>query len=256
MGNRLAPILAILFLHRIENQAINADLSLSFFYRYIDDCIAPTSSSEEARLIQNHLNSQYSSIRYEIELPGEDGFLPFPMNDSGIVEFGWYTKPANKGLMLNAKSNHPDHVKCAVINNTINTYISVYICSNYALLQEAEQSFKTRAQRNGYNQQYVNRVRSKHKKTPQHQIEPFTYAFHSLHLKCIHQRHKESDKAKQLGHSSNSASPKFTEESPRRIKTLRQIIQGYREVQRLSKLAINTFNPLLAERCCSLFHQM
>ena len=135
----------------------------------------PLSCSEEARRIQNHLNSQDSSIRYEIELPGEDGFLPFlntkvKVNYSGIVEIGWYTKPANKGLMLNAKSNHPDHVKCAVINNTINTYTS--ICSNNALLQEAEQSFKTRAQRNGYNQQYVNRVRSKPKKTTQNHSEP------------------------------------------------------------------------------------
>ena len=47
----------------------------------------------------------------------------------------------------------------------------------------------------------------------------------------------------------------FVIKSARRIKTLRQIIQGCREMQRLSKLAINTFNPLFAERCC-LFLQM
>jgi hypothetical protein len=92
------------------------------------------------------------------------------VNDSGIVEIGWYTKPASKGLMLNAKSNHPDHVKSAVINNTINTYTS--ICSNNVLLQEAEQSFKTRALRNGYNQQHLNRIRSKPKKTTQNHSEP------------------------------------------------------------------------------------
>ena len=91
MGNRLAPILAILYLDRIENQAIYADLSLSLFYRYIDDCITPASNSEEAHKIQNHLNSQEPSIRYEIELPGKDGFLPFlntkvKVNDSGLVE--------------------------------------------------------------------------------------------------------------------------------------------------------------------------
>ena len=135
MGNHLAPILAILFLDIIENQVIYADLS--FYYRYIDDCIAPASSSEEARQIQNHLNKD-SSIPYEIELPGEDGF-PFlntkvKVNDSGIVEIGRYTKPANKGLMLNAKSNHPDHIKCAVINNTINTlhfYMLIESCSAF-----------------------------------------------------------------------------------------------------------------------------
>ena len=175
MGNRLAPIFAIFFPDRIENQAIYADLSLSLFYRYIDDCITPASSFEEAHMIQNHLNSQEPSIRYEIELPGEDGFLPclntkVKVNESGFVETGWYTKPANKGLMLYANSNHPDHVKRAVINNTVNTYTS--ICSNSILLQETAESFKTRAQRNGYNPEYLNQVRSKPKKTPKHQSEP------------------------------------------------------------------------------------
>ena len=164
MGNHLAPILAIFFLDRIENQAIDADLSLWLFYRYIDDCITPVSSFEEAHMIQNHLNSQEPSIRYEIEL------LKVKVNDSGFVDTGWYTKPANKGLMLNAKSHHPDHVKRAVINNTINTYTST--CSNRILLQEATESFMTRAQRNGYNPEYLNQVRSKPKKTPKHQSEP------------------------------------------------------------------------------------
>ena len=141
----------------------------------IDDCISPASNSEEAHKIQNHLNSQEPSIRYEIELPGKDGFLPFlntkvKVNDSGLVETGWYTKPANKGLMLNAKSHHPEHVKRAVINNTISTYTS--ICSNSVLLQEAAESFKTRAQRNGYNPEYLNHVRSKPKNTPKHQSDP------------------------------------------------------------------------------------
>ena len=48
---------------------------------------------------------QDPSIQFEIELPGEDGFLPFlntkiKVNDSGTIETGWYTKPANKGLIL------------------------------------------------------------------------------------------------------------------------------------------------------------
>ena len=96
--------------------------------------------------------------------------------------------------MLNVKSHQPDHVKRAV-SNTINTNTS--ICSNSILLQEAAESFKTRAQRNVYNPEHLNRVSSKPKKTPKHQ-------------------------AMQLGHSSNPTSPKFRKKSPRRIKTLWQ----------------------------------
>ena len=43
--------------------------------------------------------------------------------------------------------------------------------SNNTLLQEAAESFKTRAVRNGYSPQYLNRVKSKPKKTPKHQSE-------------------------------------------------------------------------------------
>ena len=170
MGNRLAPILAILYMDRIENQAIYSDLSLSIsiYYRYIDDCITPASNYEEAVFIQNKLNSQDPAIRFEIELPDDNGFLPFlntkiKVNESGIVETGWYTKPANKGLMLNEKSHHPEHMKQASISNTINTYTT--ICSTDALLKEAEQTFKRRAIRNGYDSGYVDRVKQRKKTT-------------------------------------------------------------------------------------------
>ena len=106
MGNRLAPKLAILYMDRIENQAIYSDLSLSIsiYYRFIDNCITPASNYEEAVFIQNKLNSQDPAICFEIELPDDNGFLPFlntkiKVNESGIVETGWYTKPANKGLI-------------------------------------------------------------------------------------------------------------------------------------------------------------
>ena len=111
------------------------------------------------------LNSQDPSIQFEIELPNEDGFLPFlntkiKVNDSGTVETGWYTKPANKGLMLNAKSHHPEQIKRAtMIVNTITTYEA--ICSNDALLKEAELSFEERAIRNGYNREYVKTLKRK-----------------------------------------------------------------------------------------------
>ncbi len=134
MGNRLAPILAILYMDRIENQAIYSDLSLSvsIYSRYIDDCLTPASNPEEATFIQNKLNSQDPAIHFEIELPDKDGFLPFlntkiKVNESGIVETGWYTKSANKSLTLNKKSNHPEHMKQACISNTIQTYTA--ICS-------------------------------------------------------------------------------------------------------------------------------
>ena len=146
MGNRLAPILAILYMNRIENQATYSDqsFSISIHYRYI----TPVNSTEKAVMIQHHLNCQDSAVQFKIELPCEDGFLPFlntksKVNASGVVETGWHTKSANKGLMLNVRSHHSEHVKRAAIDNTIKTYTS--ICSNDALSQEVEHKFEKRA---------------------------------------------------------------------------------------------------------------
>ena len=120
------------------------------------------------------LNAQDPSIQFEIELPNEDGFLPFPntkikVNDNGTVETGWYTKPANKELMLNASSHHPEQIKKAAIVNTITTYEAV--CSTDTLLEEAERSFENRATRNGYKKEYIETLKRKKittKKRPKH----------------------------------------------------------------------------------------
>ena len=166
MANRMAPILTILYTDRIENQAIYSDLSLSvsFYFRYIDDCLMPASNPKEATFIQIKLNSQDPAIHFEIELPNKDGFLLFlntkiKVNESGTVETGWHTKLANKGLILNKKSNHPEHMKQACVSNTIQTY--AVICLTDDLRKEAEQMFKRRAIRNGYDTSYIDHVKAR-----------------------------------------------------------------------------------------------
>ena len=113
MGNRLAQYSQFSTWIELRIKPIYSDLSLSIsvYYGCIDDCITPASNHEEAVCIQNKLNSSDPAIRSEIELPGDDGFLPFlntkiKVNESGIVETGWYAEPASKGLVLNEKS-HP-----------------------------------------------------------------------------------------------------------------------------------------------------
>ena len=62
--------------------------------------------------------------------------------------------------MWNERSHHPEHMKQACVSNTISV----------ALLEEAEQTFKRRAIRNGYDNSYVDRVKQR-KKTTQKQKE-------------------------------------------------------------------------------------
>ena len=128
MGNRLAPILAILYMNRIENQAIYADTSLSTkpYHQFIDDCITTAQDNNEARSIQGILNAQHPSIKFEIELPDEEGYLPFlntklRVNPDGTLDTAWYTKQANKGIMIHALSHHPKSMKVGAIQHTLKT---------------------------------------------------------------------------------------------------------------------------------------
>ena len=157
MGNRLAPILAILYMDRIENQAIYADTNLSTkpYHRYIDDCITTAQDNNEARSIQEILNAQDPSIKFEIESgrSDEEGYLPFlntklRVKPDGTLDTAWYTKQANKGIMIHASSHHPKSMKIGVIQNTLKT-ISL-ISSDNNLKATAESELRDRTIRNGY----------------------------------------------------------------------------------------------------------
>ena len=162
-------------MNRIENQAIYSDQSMSLCYRHFGDCITPASSLEDALNIQNVLNAQHPSIQFEIELPDEDGFLSFlntkiKVNNNGTVETKWYTKPANKGVILNANSHRPEQIKKAAIVNTITTYEAISWSDILLVEGEAERSFDDRVTRNGYKKESLETL--KRKKTATHTI-PF-----------------------------------------------------------------------------------
>ena len=64
-------------------------------------------------------NSKHPTIRFGIELPDADGFLPIldiklKIKDDGTMERKLYTKPANKGITLNYKLHHQSATKRAV----------------------------------------------------------------------------------------------------------------------------------------------
>jgi hypothetical protein len=138
---------------RIENRAIYADTSLSTkpYHRYID--ITTAQDNNEARSIQEILNAQDPSIKFEIELPDEEGYLPFlntklRVKPDGTLDTAWYTKQANKGITIHASSHHPKSMKIGAIQDTLKT-ISL-ISSDNNLKATAESELRDRTIRNGY----------------------------------------------------------------------------------------------------------
>uniref|UniRef100_A0A7I4Z2Y6 Reverse transcriptase domain-containing protein n=1 Tax=Haemonchus contortus TaxID=6289 RepID=A0A7I4Z2Y6_HAECO len=77
MGQRLAPVLAICFMSRVERPVI-ARMPI-MYCRYIDDCCVITSTQQEMDELFDILNRQSQYIKFTREVPHE-GWLPYLNN--------------------------------------------------------------------------------------------------------------------------------------------------------------------------------
>ena len=124
MGNRLSGTLAILCMDRFERLHIYQQLhpQLTIYVRYVDDVGTVTTDTEQANTILTYLNEQHPTIKFEMELPDNNGYLPIldiklNIDQDGNIHHKLYTKPASKGITLNFHSHHPSSVKKAVVAN-------------------------------------------------------------------------------------------------------------------------------------------
>jgi hypothetical protein len=124
MGSRMAPILAILTLDRLEKQYVfgNTLLSPILYLRYVDDIFILCKSREEASALQVHLNSIHGSIKFELEQPDVENKLSLldvtiRITQEGQLEHMWYVKSANKGIKLHAASHVPNSIKYNTLQN-------------------------------------------------------------------------------------------------------------------------------------------
>ncbi|EYC43981.1 hypothetical protein Y032_0475g2123 [Ancylostoma ceylanicum] len=122
MGQRLAPILAICFMSKVEEPVL-ARLPL-MYCRYIDDCCIVTSTQSEMDECFNILNQQSQHIKLTREKP-KDGWLAYlntQINLSkGSFKVKWYRKASSKNIIMHAKSAHPTAAKRAIVRNMFRT---------------------------------------------------------------------------------------------------------------------------------------
>uniref|UniRef100_A0A7I4XT58 Reverse transcriptase domain-containing protein n=1 Tax=Haemonchus contortus TaxID=6289 RepID=A0A7I4XT58_HAECO len=99
MGQRLAPILAIAFMSKIEAPVLEHRPML--YCRYIDDCFIVCSTQEQMDMYFDLLNTQSEHIRLTRERPS-GSWLPFlnvqVRRHSGMLSTKWYRKPSNQRI--------------------------------------------------------------------------------------------------------------------------------------------------------------
>ena len=122
MGNPCAPPIAILFLDRLERQALERALQKpKFLVRYIDDYAGIWTHGKDALLdFLAFMNSVHDSVKFTIEHSEEEsGEVPFldtlvtveANGDQCMIQTELYVKPSNSGIMLHYHSAHPTMTK-------------------------------------------------------------------------------------------------------------------------------------------------
>uniref|UniRef100_A0A7I4YFD5 Reverse transcriptase domain-containing protein n=1 Tax=Haemonchus contortus TaxID=6289 RepID=A0A7I4YFD5_HAECO len=149
MGQRLAPVLAVCFMGRIEEPVLERNPLM--YCRYIDDCFIVTSTQFEMDECFRIMNEQSQYIKLTREVP-RDGWLPYLNTQvkvsSGVVSVKWYRKTSSKNILLHATSAHPQAVKRAVVSNMLRTATSV--CTGEAERLESRRLACEIAAVNGY----------------------------------------------------------------------------------------------------------
>ncbi|XP_043235932.1 uncharacterized protein LOC122388700 [Amphibalanus amphitrite] len=126
MGSRIAPSLAIVFMGKLEAEALQVDRPQPDMYvRYIDDiwCLW-THGSEALTEYLAFLNSRHPAIQFTIERSDQDGTLPYldtliSVRQDGSYSTELYFKPMAAPIILPYDSAHARSTKKAVLTSQI-----------------------------------------------------------------------------------------------------------------------------------------
>ena len=124
MRSCLSGKLAILAMDRFERNNIYDTLRPVVYSRYVDDIGTVVSSISEATQLLETLNSQHDNIKFELELPAADGYLPLldaalKIYQDGSLSHRLHTKTASKQITLHFESHHPESTKVAIVKNEL-----------------------------------------------------------------------------------------------------------------------------------------
>jgi len=167
MGCNISPVIAIIFMHRIETRALNIFSRVGLFKRYIDDIFILVEDECQANTLFNVINNLHPTINFEIEHPKITAnkktlsLLDFTINvhTHGTTDHDFYQKKAKRDLFIHSKSHLPSHVKENVIRNEINRRASK--CSTITKKNIALNKFREHLISRGYTHNFLNAVENK-----------------------------------------------------------------------------------------------
>ena len=166
MGGRISGTLAILVMDRFEQYHIYPQLepASSVYVRYVDDTNTIANNVSQAQEMLTYLNSRHPTIKFDLEVPNTDGFLPIldimvKINSDGTTSRKHYRKPANRGLTLHFNSHHASTVKYAVAKAEFARAIEYSTSENRP---EAIRNARTKLRSNEYPEKWLGKPSKLH----------------------------------------------------------------------------------------------
>ena len=165
MGNKVAPPVAIIFMHQFEKVALNgAPLKPDFYSRYIDDTFGVwLHGHDELRNFITYLNSLHPTIKFTVEdtHASSSGKIPFLDTEISVDEDFKYTtelyiKPNHSGVILHYDSAHPKATKKAVVRSQYKRAAAV--SSNEAAKKRSARRITDLFKKNGYPQRLLHQL--------------------------------------------------------------------------------------------------
>ena len=166
MGARFAPPFAIIFMYELERKILNdigsTEIEIRLFKRYIDDIVIiykdlTSECKWHTDNVLSHFNKFSKNIQFTIELPNEDGFIPFldaqiSLTNNKVI-FKWYQKKLHSGNILHYESQLPLKTKK---NFVINTFRTLFKRNNTLVLLNDSITFMcNQLANNGYPDNFI-----------------------------------------------------------------------------------------------------
>ena len=159
MGSPVSPIVANLFMAKLESHALTTFVSPpKVWLRFVDDIFSIVKGNTVRNLLE-HLNSQNPSITFTTEQEC-DGSIPFM--DVNVRRQGTklltdvYRKPTHTGRYLSHSSHHPPSAKRSVVTALMNR--KSYITTGDKARKEEDSHVRNELAANQYPQNFIERA--------------------------------------------------------------------------------------------------
>lgn len=162
MGNPLSPIIANIFMSKLEKSLEIRNLLPKWWRRYVDDVFAVIKKKDLDETLKL-LNSQYPSIKFTVEpeVNGKLAFLDLILRRIGnMVEIGVFHKPTSTQRLIPATSNCPIQHKMAAFHSMAHRLCNLPL--SVRTYKEEYDYIKQAASVNGYRIEEIDRIIKKH----------------------------------------------------------------------------------------------